>query len=540
MDPATTPAAISGKSLPTRWALIALVSGALAHVGLSSAFHLSIDEAHYALYAFHLDWSYFDHPPLVGWVQWLALQTGGSDGAMRLGAGIAWLLTAWALATLTERLRLRRADEGTTSAPEDTSIQRLSIGIFVLCPMTHVLGLALLPDTLLLPLVGAVMLVTWSLCQRERGQGAATWLCLGALVGLAGLAKYTAVLLGVGALLALAAAHGLALFRQRGFWLAVAAALILISPVVHWNYTHDWISFSYQLGHASGSHTWGATRLVSFTVIQLIGYGLLIPVGALLAILSARRNPTVQPSSPPRPSPALFCACFGVPPLLLFATMAGRGSALPHWTAPSWVALIPLAAIGWAQFVSPAARFWHKLSFASLAALQVAAIAGLFAALLLGGWSIESGEQALTQAGQGRDTAPNNPFADVYGWDLAARRATQLAAQFGTKNLAVSNWTLASRIAWYARPMPVKLLQRRTDQFRLWFGDMQQGESALVVDSSLLTIQPPQGSQGFAKCRNVEQMPVVHLGRQIAHFNFLLCQDWQGSSEPSVPFAQRR
>ena len=43
-------------------------------LGLSVIIHLifgflldfSVDEAHYALYAEHLDWSYFDHPPLVG------------------------------------------------------------------------------------------------------------------------------------------------------------------------------------------------------------------------------------------------------------------------------------------------------------------------------------------------------------------------------------------------------------------------------------------------------------------------------------------
>ena len=30
-------------------------------------FGLGVDEAHYVLYAKYLDWSYVDHPPLVGW-----------------------------------------------------------------------------------------------------------------------------------------------------------------------------------------------------------------------------------------------------------------------------------------------------------------------------------------------------------------------------------------------------------------------------------------------------------------------------------------
>ena len=54
------------------WAMLALGTG--LHLALALAVNLSVDEAHYALYASHLDWSYFDHPPLVGWLQWPALQ----------------------------------------------------------------------------------------------------------------------------------------------------------------------------------------------------------------------------------------------------------------------------------------------------------------------------------------------------------------------------------------------------------------------------------------------------------------------------------
>ena len=31
-------------------------------------FGLGVDEAHYVLYAKYLDWSYLDHPPLMGWL----------------------------------------------------------------------------------------------------------------------------------------------------------------------------------------------------------------------------------------------------------------------------------------------------------------------------------------------------------------------------------------------------------------------------------------------------------------------------------------
>ena len=36
---------------------------------VAPSFGLGVDEAHYVLYGYHLDYSYVDHPPLVGWVQ---------------------------------------------------------------------------------------------------------------------------------------------------------------------------------------------------------------------------------------------------------------------------------------------------------------------------------------------------------------------------------------------------------------------------------------------------------------------------------------
>ena len=43
--------------------------GVVLHLAMGALIDLSPDEAHYALYASHLDWSYYDHPPLVGWLQ---------------------------------------------------------------------------------------------------------------------------------------------------------------------------------------------------------------------------------------------------------------------------------------------------------------------------------------------------------------------------------------------------------------------------------------------------------------------------------------
>jgi hypothetical protein len=168
-----------------------------------------------------------------------------------------------------------------------------------------------------------------------------------------------------------------------------------------------------------------------------------------------------------------------------------------------------------------------------IAAFQAAVCMSMVVLLASAGAGTETAAQARSAPGELRTSAPVNPVADLYGWDAAAQRAASLAAQHGVHTLAVMNWSLASRIAWYARPLPVKVVRSHHDQFDLWFGAMQTGDDVLLLDWSLMTYAPPVGPDAFEQCELLEQQPVSHAGRQIAHFNTLLCRNWQGPTEAS-------
>ena len=73
-----------------RMTMVLVLLSTLIHLLVAGRFELSGDEAHYALYAYHLDWSYFDHPPLVGWL--LAMVTA------LLSTATARMLWRWAKA----------------------------------------------------------------------------------------------------------------------------------------------------------------------------------------------------------------------------------------------------------------------------------------------------------------------------------------------------------------------------------------------------------------------------------------------------------
>ena len=517
-----------------RWSLALLLGGVMAHLLMAFSFHLSPDETHYALYAVNPGWSYFDHPPLAGWLQWPWAQLGGQDVLMRVVPMLCWALAGLGVAAVTAELSgSNPADSGFTSPAGAASgspnivTARAALLLWMVSPIPHLLGLALVPDTLLLPITCAIMGLTWRLCSDAQARNWPLWLWLGFFLGLAGLSKYTAVLIALGAVLTLLLAHGPRFLAQPQPWVAALVAAFLISPVILWNASHDWISLAYQFGHAKGVAEWRAIRMAGFVLVQLFGYGLLLLMGWLAALRLSPRKARADVSAGRRISVPLFCACFGLPTLLLLTYFSGRGATLPHWSATAWAALVPAAAIG-CQLLWQRWRKW----LIGLGVFQAFCCVGLVALMLLGGVSSETGEQATSAPGQAVAGARFNPMADLYGWDDAARRARLLAQENGTvagqPTLAVFNWTLASRIAWYARPLPVKVVQRHLDQFGLWWGTLTRGESVLLVDWSQMSFVPPVGADQFEQCRLLEQRPVMRAGRQIAHFSFLLCQNWQG------------
>ena len=470
----------------------------LAHWLLGSAIGLSVDEAHYALYAFHPALSYFDHPPLVGWVQWPLVVLGASAAVLRGIPGVLWLLTV----LLTFRLTLQLASRWGVDA---ASAGLWAVLALLLAPLIHLLGIGLLPDTLLMLWSAALMGQTLHLMEARNVRRPLPWLMLGVLLGLAGLSKYTAIFTALAVVICLVVAHGVSLLARPWPWLALLLALLLVSPVLVWNAQNHWISFVYQARHGAGN-PWQAVQVARFVVLQLLAYGPLLWWG----LAGLQRVDW----------PERWLATFFVLPFGVLAWMAGGGTSLPHWTAPAWVALAPFAGLA----LAGTSRRWLVHS---LVAVQVLACLVVPALLVSAGMPFMQGKVASAQS-----TDPPNPFADLYGWDAAGEQARTLAAQHGLDAVAVQNWTLASRIGWYARPLKVHVLEDRFDQFDLWAGKLAVGGSALLVDWSQLPYEVPLGVHGFQHCDALAPVSVSRFGFTVARFDFYACTGWSGDPRP--------
>src|ERR1700730_4155580 len=211
------------------WALAALMA---ARVVASILVPVLPEEAYHWNFARHPDWSYFDHPPMLAWAIALGrLVLGDSAIGIRLfplifSLGTALLIVGMACRFYGERMAL-----------------------------TVILLLALEPTMFIVPSWGfpdSPLLFFWALTLTLVWQALLTgekrwWLAAGASLGCAMLSKYTAVFLVPSIL-----AYLLASKRDRCWlatpwpYLAALVSIAVFTPVIYWNWTHDWASFRFQ------------------------------------------------------------------------------------------------------------------------------------------------------------------------------------------------------------------------------------------------------------------------------------------------------
>ena len=473
------------------------------HFALGFSIEFSVDEAHYALYAQHLAWSYFDHPPLVGWIQWPLVALTSSEGLIRLVPELLWVISCLLVYQVT--LEIHRFIQGrnsgylTSSLPSANTCGLMAVLAIVAAPMPHVLAIGLLPDTLLAPLSLGLMFMALRWLIQDHFT-ISDWLLTGALLGLAGLSKYTAIFTAFALLLVFVVARRKPWIGKIGFWLAILIALILIGPVLYWNWLNDWISFKYQIAHGSGGE-WLWRRLGTFLGIQIIVFGPLLIIGSYIFLKDCIHTTRFS---------LLALLGFFFIPFVIFASLSGGGG-LPHWTTPAWFCLAPFAGIGLAKAWS----LQHRTVIRILFVFQIALCIIGFGFVLSGGITSSS--------------IKSNPIADLYGWKIAGQKAAELTQATKADGIVVQNWTIASRAAWYAKPIPVFVLDQRKDQFDIWFGQLPLGSNIVLINWSGMSFSPPVGSQSaFEGCELLDSLEIVRFGQVLSKFDFSLCSNWQG------------
>ena len=465
--------------------LVALM--VLIHLAIAPLVGLGVDEAHYALYGLHPALSYYDHPPMVGWLQLLIAPFGYSDFTVRLIPILLFTLINAQLFRLTNAFY-----------PSDGGTRGL-VAVLLFCgsPILQLMGWGLVPD---LPLIFLALLVIPKVLAISRTGKISDWLWLGVLFGLAGLSKYTAVFLPFGLVFFLLLSQGWRWLLTPGPWLAAVVALLIVSPVIIWNMQHQWASFDYQFNHAKGGD-WSWRKLLTMQLFQMLCYSFVVYLGGIVATLTALKRR--QPED-------LLLLLLGWPFLLVVSWSAGRGEILANWPAMGWVLLMPLIAD------------WLCISWQRMGTRVLSWGSGLLSACLISFVFLFLAFRPLSAF----------PFMgpllkDLEGWNRASARAAALKEQHIPEQgiLLVNNWSRASRVAWYARPEAVRLLVAdKPTQFDYWWSDRAAGsDGILILDSEVM---PDSGrlERGNYSCQFLESLEHNVDGITVNDYRFFLCR----------------
>jgi len=374
------------------WGLIAVST--LFHLAWAATIGPGNDEAYHYLFTVHRDWSYFDHPPMLAFVEAVGvLLAGGKVSVLSLRLGFIALFagSTWLMARLTERFYGPKAGVLAAFALNVTAYHSLAASTFAL------------PDGPLL-FFWLLTLERLAAALDAPADRLGPWVAVGLAWGGALLSKYHAIFLPAGMLLYLLLERPARVWLRRpGPYVATALGLLLFTPVLWWNASHHWASFLFQGGRAVGSLKFQPKTLLLYLVGQLI---YLCPwIWLRLVRILFQRGRRLSEDAHDR-----FLVCQAVVPITLFTAVACFREVLPHWTLVGFLALFPILGRFWAELWETRRAFLtRRLALMASVPLAVAALA------------VFEAHTGVLQKGRpggiGLLHVSRDPTVDLVGWD---------------------------------------------------------------------------------------------------------------------------
>jgi hypothetical protein len=492
-------------AFPSTWAgrtALLVAAMTLLHGIVAATTGLSDTEAYYAQWARVPALSYYDHPPLIAWTTWLTTRASRAPWAVRLGP----VLYAAALDALVYRLAARLFSRRAAF---------LSVAVLSAIPAFFFTGFLLNPEALLTPLWALYLLLLLDLRDHD-----ASWrmIAVGAVVGVAFLAKYTAVLAVPVTLIHLAgSAPTRRWLRRPSLLLAGVVALAMASPVIAWNASHGWPSWQLHLSERmtrpQGESLGGA--LVRVARGQMLLFSPLFQpalVGVLgVAVVRSWRDERYR-----------LVAVASLPVLVFLLSMMVRaGDSEPHWTM---VGYLPLVVASGAILDGSAGPVRRVAGVAFGAAFLLSAAAAVL-------YAVHVGTPALAERLPFYDPRAD-PLAETLGWDRVRAVVRAHAAELGPGAVVVgAHNVLCGHVeaALDDRPAVYCASPRRTEFDFTGRRTPPGGAPVVFVDSERYPADRPLALPDRV-CRPPEEIAIERSGLHQALFHVRDCLPVAASS----------
>ncbi len=466
---------------------------------LAATVPLLPQEAYYWTWSRHLDWSYFDHPPLATYGIALTTAVFGQTSFGIKSAAVFWSL-GWNL--LWARLILDMYG--------DRRLAFWSLAALNLTIVYEAYALAPTPDSpLLFAWVGAIWAV-WRVNQTGDGRW---WFVAGAFLGLSWLAKYTGVLLlPVVFLYLLTSAQQRHWLRKPQPYLAAILAAAMFAPVLAWNAQHEWVSLAFQSSRRVGGMDAFKPRyfllMVGTQFLMLTPYLFVVAIWALVRGTREWFARTVDD----RIRLLLINAAI---PIVLFTIVSFRSIVKVNWLAPAFWSLVILGVF----YLLRRENGLRNLMRGLVSSAAILVVVGIALAV------------------------PNLPVADDMnswsGWREAAGRVERVEAAIkaeGRDSFVFSpNYKISSLIRFYLPGQPRTYAQDIYGDDALQFDyfplerDLTGATGILVLsDQDQSHLDRAKLNGYFDACESVDTIEATAFGKTMRRVEILRCSNYKG------------
>ncbi len=419
-----------------RKSILVVLFFACVRLVLSCFIELGNDESYYWTYSQHLQWNYFDHPPMVAlWVRVFTLNLWLEDHVFFIrAAGIAscavssYFIYRTIAAISTEKAAFA--------------------GVFLYnCSFYAAItaGLIITPDTPQMVFWTLAMYQLTRICNDD--QQWKPWLFFGISSGLCIMSKLHGVFLWAG-LFVYALLYMRKWFCNPRFYLSGFITLMVTAPILLWNIDNHFITYNFHSRRVVVAgpfivHWFGMLREF---VGQLIINNPFNMVLAVFFLLYGKRTLT-------NAAPLRIYTLTGISLLFAIYWIAATRQSLPHWSGPAWICLIPVAAIG----LSEVKRSLFRSTFKWMLAYTLIFIVLIIAAVNF--YPGTFGSSIKTELGKG------DISLDAFGWKEAGekfgviyRKENSNSASSNLPPLVCAHWHGAHYEYYFARPVKASMI----------------------------------------------------------------------------------
>jgi hypothetical protein len=298
---------------------------------VAASLELGNDEVYYQAYAQHLQWNYFDHPPLVALL--IRLSTFNlffhQEFFTRLGPLICSAAGTWLIFKTGALLQNQRTGWIAALLYNCSFYTSVIAGTFILPDAPHVLFWLL-----------SLYLMIRILQNKKNEKGnSILFILLGICTGLCIMSKVQGVFLWFGF-------GGFILFHRRRLlmspmlWISLFICLVLVFPIYWWNFGNHFITYRY---HGARVGFWGKPDPDGLLqqVLGSVFYNNPVSVFLYASVLIAWAGKKYRPI--PGISPLLLWLSLPLIGILLWMSIFSE--TLPHWSGPAYLSLMLLAAV---------------------------------------------------------------------------------------------------------------------------------------------------------------------------------------------------